>query len=199
MTAKKELTREEVSLRIGCSIGTVQKFEREGKLHPRRDAPVPPATHGRVWFDPVEVEKVAKSYKPTRAQRIRLDEKLIETNVRGKVAAKALPMFEAGSTLDPRILLAQVCAATESDPMLIIQLYETWKLGPEGVIALRKKEKQEAEQAAREREEQKRHDWLTSRREWIAMRLEVAKLEGKRPFALPRLDHSPEGKKEKAG
>lgn len=173
---------------MACSIATVQKFERLGKLNPRRDEPIPPATRGRVWFDPDEVEKVAREYKPTRQQRVKIDERLLQANVRGKIAARALPMFSRARAEGREVDLAEVCAATEADPLVIIELYETWRLGPEGVLAKREREREEAKREAEERERDRAHRADVSRREWIAMRLKVAELEKKAAIKLPSLD-----------
>lgn len=188
MVAKKELTREEVSLRIGCSIGTVQKFEREKKLNPRREKV---AGSTRVWFDPEEVEKVARDYKPTRMQRVKVDERLVESNIRGKLAGKILPMFDQGATL------AQICAATEADPLIVAQLYETWQLGPAGIIKKKELERQLEKREAVQREERRRDYDKQRRREWMEMRVEIARLEGRKSLALPRLDPRPQDDKEK--
>lgn len=185
---KVELTREQVSFRLGCSVSTVQRFENEGKLKPRREKPV--GQHGRVWFDPAEVEKLAKEWKPKRVDRVKVDNRIIEQNVRGKIAAKVIPMFEAGITN-----LAELCVASEADPLIIQQLYETWKLGLDGMLNAKKQREQEE----RDREAQRRHDNEMKRRDWIAMRLEVARIEGKKP-AFSRLETPKvEEKKEKTG
>lgn len=192
MAAKKELSREEVSVRIGCSIGTVMKFEREKKLNPRREKPT---GHCRVWFDAEEVEKVAREYKPTRKQIAKLDERLVESNIRGKIAAKVLPMFAEGITD-----LAKLCAATDADPMIIVQLYELWKLGPEGILRRKEREKQLAKEEAELKEQQRRkHDEKRQER-WCQMRVEVAKLEAaKKSVLLPKLDMRPGDKEKKTG
>ncbi len=178
--SEKELSRAEVAQRLGCSQTTVLRFEEAGQLHPRRERP---EGHCRVWFKAEEVEKLAHEWQRRKFRsKDKIDTTLIERNVRGKIAAKVIPMFEAGERS-----LAVICAATEADPLIIVQLYETWKLGLDGAVTAKKQRELEE----REREERRAYDADKRQERWVNMRLEVAKLEGKKPFALPKLEHPP--------
>lgn len=157
---KKELSRADVSYRLGCSQTQIMRFESEGKLNPRRE-------NGRVWHDPEEVSKLAQQWKPKRTKNKRVEDKLSKTNLRGSISKIALPMFAQNRSL------AEICVAAEADPLIIQQLYERWKLGLEGALERTKKERLEAE----EREAQRDHDKREERRQWREYKLRLAQIE----------------------
>lgn len=162
----QELTRADVAQRLGCSQWQVVKLEREGKLKVRREKPE--GQHGLVWYDVDSVVALAEKYKPRRVTRKeKLDDRTVESNMRGKIAAKALPMFEQG------MRLSEICAATEADPIIIQQLYESWKLGLEGATVIAQRRKREETELRRERE----HAQNKRQEDWRRWKTELARVE----------------------
>lgn len=171
----KELSRREVADRLGCSIATVQKLEREGKLTPRREKP---KGHSLLWFNAAEVEKLASEWKPRRAVRVKVDSRLVESNVRGKVAAKVFRLLAdpKAKTFDPDTLFRLIVIETEADPMLVRQLIYEWELG----VKKAREKKQEEKQRAEEREQAREFAQAKRQEEYREWRLRMAEVEAKK-------------------
>jgi hypothetical protein len=137
----------------------VQRFEKAGRLHPRR------AGH-RVWFSIEEVTKLASEWQPTQTRAARIDAKLAAQNIRGEIAAKVFPMLRAGSTLE------EIVIATKADPLLVRELRQEWRMSFEDG----EREARKREHAAREREDQLRHDRRLDMAEWRKVKLEEIRL-----------------------
>lgn len=159
----REFTRRQVCYRLGCSIATVQEFERTGKLHPRRD------DKGKLFFSIQEVEKLAQTWKPRRTKQAPVDTLLANSNVRGKIAARAFRMFSDGKDLP------DIVDALEADPIIIRQLYVEWKDSLAGRLEIEKKRRQ----AEREAVEQKRKDRADSLQAYRDHQKELAQIQAK--------------------
>lgn len=136
----------------------VVRFEQAGKLHPRRERP---GHHSRVWYNPDEVLALSKSWRSQRDRSERVDSKIVERNVRGRVAAKVFPLFKQGMTLE------QIVVATETDPLLIRQLWEEWQLTFEEGRRLAERKKQREQ----ERDDQRRFERRSDMEEWRKVKL----------------------------
>ncbi len=148
----RELTRRQVCYRLGCSIATVQQFEKDGRLHPRRD------DKGKLFFTADEVEKLAKTWTPKRTKQAPVDTLMANSNVRGKIAARAFRMFSDGKEL-PDIVIA-----LDADPIIIRQLYVEWRDTLAGRLEL-ERQKRQAEREAADQKRKDRADGLHAYRE----------------------------------
>ena len=179
-----ELTRIEVAERLGCSIWRVHRFEVEGLLHARREQE-PGKRMPSVFYDRDEIIAFARNWTPKRRSKLRVDSKLLISNVRGQMAKIALPMFEelAHSGYSQQRLLTEVCVRTAADPLLIQDLYRTWLLGLDGAI----KEQKKQELLANERERQREHDAEIRRENWKAHQRELKRIEAQKEVELARI------------
>lgn len=148
----REFTRRQICYRLGCSIATVQDFERKGLLHPRRD------DKGKLFFAQAEVEALARTWKPRRTKQAPVDTLMANSNARGKIAGRAFRMFSDGKDL-PDIVIA-----LDSDPILIRQLYDEWRVSLQGKLEL-DRQKRAAERDAAEQRRKDRADSLQAYRE----------------------------------
>lgn len=166
----KEFTREQACFRLKCSSMTLRRFEAAGRLRTRREKINGVGSKVRVWINGEDLERLAKEWRPGQHNKRgieRVDSKLVECNVRGKIAARVFPMFRAGASLHDIVL------ATESDPLLIRQLYAEWKTSLLGAEERQKLAQQEADDRAR----QKQHDIEKRQAEFREWKLRLAQIE----------------------
>lgn len=161
----KEISRRSAGAILQCSSMQLVRFEEQKRLTPRKDA------RGRVFYPSSEVAKIARTWKPQHKNKRPIEKEYLLTNRRGEIAAIALPMFERGCSL------TEICVAAASDPLIIQQLYETWLLGLDGPMRKAKREENEK----REREEQRAHIKSEERRAWREWKLNLAKIEARKP------------------
>lgn len=162
--AIKELSRKETALRLRCSEAQVAVFEKQGKLHPRRDRAVGQRTH--IWYSVDEVSKLETSWKPVQKSVRKINAQLAQENARGKAAAKVFPMLSEGKVFQDIVI------ATELDPLLVRELEREWRMTFEDA----KREAAKREAAEREREEQRRHERRLDMAEWRKVKLEEIRL-----------------------
>lgn len=172
MADKGEMTQQQVADALGCSVMQVYRFAREGKLSQRRDE-----GNRRVWYDAGEVEALAAVWTRKRFRR-RPPAKIIEHNVRGKIAAKVFRAFQQARMnrlTDADEMLRWVVIETEADPVLVRQLWREWDLG------VRKAEQLEAQRREEEAERQRQRDFDKQKREetYREWRLQLARTEAR--------------------
>ncbi len=105
------LSRDEAAAHLGVHSRTIRRWYEEADiLHPERDE------RGRVWFDPEEVERVARERRgadvETRDAETALDE--------GEVAARMFAIFNAGR--GPR----EVVVELRLPPTKVKEVFDQW-------------------------------------------------------------------------
>jgi DNA-binding transcriptional MerR regulator len=160
----RELRREEVSLRLGVSVATVQRLEKEGVLTPRRD--------GRwLYFDAEQVARVKRTYRPRRTPREAVLRRLSQSNVRGKYIAKVFELLDSGIR-DHRVIVRM----TEADPLLVREAEEEWRLSFHAGRARAAAERARARAEASEAAEQRRHERQMAQRRRMFHERELARI-----------------------
>lgn len=153
MHGRAELSRRQVSFRLGCSQMQVIRFEQQGKLHPRRERPT---GYSRVWYSLEEVQKLDASWVRRKNKPEAIELQMANTNARGKLAARAFKMFRDGRAL------ADVVIELEIDPILARQFWEEYQLSFEDKRRLQETRAREE----RDRAEQRRKDRADSLRQY---------------------------------
>jgi hypothetical protein len=166
-----KLSRKEVARRFKCTEATIQKLEAEGRLKATRDKPA--GQHGRVWYESDEVERLKKEWTPRRNLPERVDSKLVERNVRGKVAAMVFRILDARRGQDVESLFRAIVIETEADPLLVREIIGEWELG----VAKARIEKEKRRREAEEKEAQRLHDKRAREETFREWKLKLAKIE----------------------
>jgi len=169
---KRELTRREVAHRFGVSEWQIDRFEKDGLLKARRDE------KKRVWYDPLEVDALAASWRPSRRKRARVDTRIVESNVRGKVAARAFAILNEMRGQSIEDAFRRIVIETEADPLLVRQAVREWELGVEKAKKLEADQLREEEDRERQRNHEKR-DREEKFRQW-KLRLATIEATGKK-------------------
>jgi len=169
--------RREVAKLFGVTPAAISQWEREGKLKSRRviEKDVNGIERVRVVIDDAEVEAFRATYKPG-PKRIRPSRK---DRVGGERCAKVFALFAKGHKPWDVVQIARVDVDT------VLDLWQKWQLGPEGVIEQKRldsimamSERQWKESRERERKER-----------WLRHREEVSRnrREGPAPIILSRV------------
>lgn len=161
----RELTRRQVCYRLGCSIATVQAFEKSGQLHPRREE----TGRGRLYFSVEEVEKLARTWKPKRTKQAPVDTLMANSNARGKIAGRAFRMFSDGKDLP------DIVQELDADPIIVRQLFAEWRVSLRGKHAIDEERRKQERDAA----EQKRKDRADSLQAYRDHQKELAQIAAK--------------------
>jgi len=123
-----------------------------------------------VWFESDEVARLAKSWTPQRRRPPRIDSRLVERNIRGKIAAQVFKLLSSGASL------VQIVIATEADPLIVRELEEEYRTSFDTRRADRKREKIEAQ----ERADQRAFEKAERDRTWREQQVAIAKATGRK-------------------
>jgi hypothetical protein len=138
----------------GCSIATVRKLEREGKLKPTR-IPSPGSGRIRVRFDPEAVHALKPELAHLRDRVQRRAEAQKWDREQGELAARVFEMIRAGKSKVDIVIEAKV------PPAAVVELRAEYQKS----FADHDRENARERRSREERMRQREHDKDTARRE----------------------------------
>ena len=161
----------------GCSIATVRKLEREGKLKPTR-VPSPGSGRIRVRFDPDAVHAIKPELAHLRDRVQRRAETQKWDREQGDIAARVFEMIRAGKSKVDIVIEAKV------PPAAVVELRNEYRK----TFADHDREDERERRSRDERIRQREHDKEVARRE----REERATAEQRKARLQPATPTTPE-------